>query len=67
MSIKPDNPVLPLVKEIRETTDLKEVAALLTSKSWVAIAAAPNGDGTYLFCMGRVNGRQGSSTDRPVR
>ena len=54
--MKPMNPVLPMVKEVRETTDLKEVAALLTSGDWVAIAAAPNGDGSYLFVMGRVNG-----------
>ena len=52
------NPVLKYVKEIRETRDLSEVAKLLTSGDWVAIAAAPDGDkGTYLFCLGRVNDR----------
>ena len=56
MGMKPTNPVLKYVKEVRETRDLSEVAALLNSQNWVAIAAAPDGDGeTYLFCLGRVN------------
>ncbi len=55
MVIKPTNPVLPMVKEIRETTDIKVVAALLASGNWVAIAATIGKDDVCLFALGRVN------------
>ncbi len=55
MGIKPQNPVLPMVKEVRQTTEVKEVAAMLSSGDWVAIAATMGGDGKCLFALGRVN------------
>lgn len=55
MEIRPVNPVLPMVKEVRETTDIKVVAALLSSGDWVAIAAAIGNNDVCLFCLGRVN------------
>lgn len=55
MNIRPANPVLPMVKEIRETRKIEEVAAYLTSGNWVAIAATIGGDGVCLFTLGRVN------------
>lgn len=54
MGIKADNPVLPMVKEVRQTTDVKEVATTLSKKNWVVIAATMGGDGKCLFCLGRV-------------
>ena len=55
MKVKPANPVLRFVKEVRQTTEVKEVAALLTSGDWIAIAATMGGDGKCLFALGRVN------------
>ena len=55
MGMRPTNPVLPMVKEIWETTDIKEVATMLTSGNWVAIAATIGKDDVCLFALGRVN------------
>ena len=56
MGIK--NPALPLVKEIREIVvfdqnDVKEMAAMLSTGKWIAIAAAQRVD-SCLISMGRV-------------
>ena len=48
------NPVDKFIKEILETTDMETVAKLLASNDWIAICAARNGDGTYLFSLARV-------------
>ena len=55
------NPVLPMVKEVRETRDMAKVAAMLSTGIWVAIAATADKDGTYLFSLGRVAGDPGST------
>lgn len=47
------NPVYQLIKEVRHTCDIEEVATLLASNSWVAITAASSKDG-YLFALGRI-------------
>ena len=54
MEMKPQNPVLPLVKEVCQTTDIAEVAATLSKGNWVVIAATMGGDGKCLFALGRV-------------
>ena len=48
------NPTYRFIREIYETTKLEEVAELLTTNLWIAIAAAPSKDGTYLFSLARV-------------
>ncbi len=48
------NPVLQMVKEVRQTTDVNEVAAVLSKGNWVVIAATMGGDGICLFALGRV-------------
>lgn len=53
--MKPANAVLPMIKEVRETTDIKEVSAMLASGDWVAISAAIGKDNVCLFALGRVN------------
>ena len=53
------NPVLPMVKEVRETCDMEKVAAMLSTGIWVAIAATADKNGKYLFSMGRVAGEPG--------
>lgn len=55
------NPVLPMVKEVRETRDMAKVAAMLSTGIWVAIAATAEKDGTYLFSLGRVTGDPGAT------
>ena len=55
MGIRPQNPVLPMVKEVRQTTDVAEVAAIMSNMDWVVIAATMGGDGKCLFTLGRVN------------
>lgn len=50
----PQNPVLPMVREVRQTTEAEEVAATLSKGNWVVIAATMGGDGKCLFCLGRV-------------
>lgn len=45
--------VLLLVKELRETSDIKEVAEMLSSGNWIAISATTREP--IKFCMGRVN------------
>lgn len=50
------NLLLRYVKEIRETQDIKELATMLSSGEWIAIAAAVSGDGkSILFSVGRVD------------
>ncbi len=47
--------VLRMVVEIRETRNIKEVAAILATGKWLVIAAAMDGNGeTCLFSLGRV-------------
>lgn len=47
--------LLRYVKEIRETQDIKELATMLSSGEWIAIAASVSGDGkSILFSVGRV-------------
>jgi hypothetical protein len=48
----PQNPALPLVKEIKETRDIKEVVKLLNSGNWIAICATS--EEIPLFSLGRV-------------
>ena len=48
--------LLRYVREIRETQDIKELAAMLSSGEWIAIAASVSGDGkSILFSVGRVD------------
>lgn len=48
--------LLRYVKEIRETQDIKELATMLSSGEWIAIAASVSGDGkSILFSVGRVD------------
>lgn len=46
--------VLTMVKEIRETTDPKIAAQLLSSGKWIAIYAVENGD-VVTFSLGRIS------------
>jgi hypothetical protein len=47
--------VYPLVKSIKETSDVKEVANLLNSGNWIAIFATPeNADGSFKFVLGKL-------------
>lgn len=48
------NPALLLVKEVRETRDIKEVAETLAQGNWVVISVLLDTDGTALYSMGRV-------------
>ena len=41
------------VKELREVTDIKEVAEMLHSGNWIALSAT--GNEPYVFCLGKVN------------
>ena len=50
------NKALSLVKEIKETSDIKEVARLLHSGDWIAICATENEP--IVFSMGRVTGQK---------
>ncbi len=52
------NPVYPMVKEIKECTDLKEIARLLSSHNWVAIDAMQRKN-DVLFVLGRVRAMPG--------
>lgn len=45
--------VMALVKEVKETQDIKEAAQMLTSGNWIAISATTGEP--IVFCMGRVN------------
>lgn len=45
--------VLKHVKQIRETTDTKEVAQLLSTGKWIAFYATC--EETPKFCLGRVS------------
>jgi len=50
-----ESKVYHLVKAIKETSDLKEVAKLLNSGNWIAIYATPeNPDGSFKFVLGRL-------------
>lgn len=47
--------IYPLVKEIKETSDIKEAAKLLNSGNWIAIFATPeNADGSVTICLARI-------------
>lgn len=47
------NPALLLVKEVRETRDIKEVTATLAQGNWIVIAVIQDATG-ILYSMGRV-------------
>lgn len=49
----PSNPTLAHIKEVRETSDIKEVAQLLHSGYWIAICATPTEP--PVFSLGRIN------------
>lgn len=50
-----ESKVYPLVKEIKEISDVKEVAKLLNSGNWIAIFATPqNSNGSFKFVVGRL-------------
>ncbi len=44
--------ILSEIKEINETSDIKEVAQMLSSGNWIALCATE--EEPYCFCMGRV-------------
>lgn len=46
------NPALTCVVEVKETSDVEEVAQLLSSGNWIAICATT--EKPFLFSMGRV-------------
>lgn len=46
------NKALSLVKEIKETSDIKEVARLLHSGNWIAICATDTEP--VVFSLGRI-------------
>lgn len=48
------NVVLKYIREVKETTDIKELAAMLSTGEWIAIAAVECGEEEYLFVLGRV-------------
>ena len=48
------NPALPLVKAVKETSDMETVAQMLNSGDWIAINATKSENG-YLFVLGKVN------------
>jgi hypothetical protein len=50
---KPQNNVFPMVKEVFETTDTKELSWRLKS-NWVCIASFPFGINQTKFILGRV-------------
>lgn len=53
---KQANPILPFVREIRETRALDELVTLLNTGAWVVICAAHDAAraDSYLFSLGRV-------------
>lgn len=46
--------ILSMVKEVKETTDVKEAAQLLSSDNWIGIYAVENGD-IVTFSLGRIS------------
>lgn len=46
------NPALQFVREYKETTEIKEVARLLSTGQWIAISAT--NQEPYLFSLGKV-------------
>lgn len=48
------NPVLPLIKEVRDETNPIFVSELLTSYNWIVIALERKDDG-WRYILGRVN------------
>lgn len=44
--------VLRKVKSVKDTTDIAEVAQLLSTGKWIAISATP--EPPYLFALGKV-------------
>lgn len=57
MSIRPELAHVKQVKEIhiKEISDVKEIAALLSTGKWIAMTAIEKKDG-YLFSLGRTGG-----------
>lgn len=58
------NPMLKHISEIRETSDLAELAELINNRGWVAVAAAQGSDGTWLFCLARLDLSRGACQSR---
>lgn len=54
MDSMPMNPILAQIKEVYESEDLKEIAAMLGSGEWIGIAAIEVRAGIYRFVLGRV-------------
>lgn len=48
------NPALKYVKEIREISDIKEIANLLSTSEWIAIYATSTENNQTVFTLGRV-------------
>lgn len=46
------NPALQLVKEVKATNDIKEVAQMLSTHRWIAISATSNEP--HEFVLGRI-------------
>ena len=46
------NPVLSLIKEVRQTADIHEIMALFAEGNWIMIEAG-NQDGQLMALMGR--------------
>lgn len=47
--------ILEQIKEIREITDIEEVAQMLSSGNWIALCATRKEP--YCFCLARVKGQ----------
>lgn len=48
------SPILMEVKEVKETSNIKEVAQLLSTKQWIATYATELPDGSFYFVLGFI-------------
>lgn len=53
--MEPKNPVLPLVKQVREVSTIEEAEKLVATQDWVVIMIYHPTDDTISFVLGRVN------------
>ncbi len=49
--------ILERIEEIREVTDIKEVAQMLSSGNWIALCATRKEP--YCFCLARIKFQDG--------
>lgn len=49
------NPALQFVTKVQETTDIKEVAHLLSTGEWIAISATSGEVSPIKFVLGKVS------------